>query len=677
MFRSTTSLTALASCGAGLRNELRRFAADTSGNMSYLAIVGSLVMMIFGGVGVDMMHAELKRTKVQNTLDRAVLAAANLDNVQAPETVVRDYLTVMGLGDALTTVQIEQDLSSKRVAARGEASIQSGFMSLIGVDSLDSSGLAAAEHYSSNLEISMVLDVSGSMGRNSKIDNLRDAAQEFVNILMPPGTDTGVSISVIPYNATVNMGATVSQYFALDRQHFHSACAEFTATSFAATALAPDTPLQQVGHFDPYSRSTAGGHTPYQWCRDGDNAAIVPHSSDATQLKTQIAALEAWGNTAIDVGMKWGTALLDPAARPAVQAMADDGLVAVSNAARPVDFDVNNTMKYIVVMTDGENTTQFDLPDSMKDPGAMTGVWVNTKGTETFADDDYSVRLERYSTSTDITDYFPTYSKDISNVVFYFDTNNDGIHDIAHKIEGFPDGGPKDVDDFLEGAIATLIGTDADLTDSAQFMGASVKAGRTSLYYGVNNDTNGSLPDLGPVMNHETIPGRTYNYSTFDFTSWSTGTEIAKYYWTRTASDWSERYQSTVDGVGGDPDHVHELNYIELYDRFGTQAAASYLFSQPVNHGFISNARYHTISQPYEVVAGPNSADARLDAICDSAKAQGIVVFAIGFEAPSRGLEAMSNCASSPAHFFDVEGADLHDTFAGIARTITQLRLTQ
>ena len=75
MFRSTTSHRALAPNGSGIRDRLFGFAADTSGNMSYLAIVGSLVMMVFGGVGVDMMHAELKRTKVQNTLDRAVLAA--------------------------------------------------------------------------------------------------------------------------------------------------------------------------------------------------------------------------------------------------------------------------------------------------------------------------------------------------------------------------------------------------------------------------------------------------------------------------------------------------------------------------------------------------------------------------------------------------------------------------
>jgi hypothetical protein len=37
----------------------------------------------------------------------------------------------------------------------------------------------------------------------------------------------------------------------------------------------------------------------------------------------------------------------------------------------------------------------------------------------------------------------------------------------------------------------------------------------------------------------------------------------------------------------------------------------------------------------------------------------------------------MANCASSPAHFFRVEGAELEKTFYSIGRAINQLRLTQ
>ena len=37
----------------------------------------------------------------------------------------------------------------------------------------------------------------------------------------------------------------------------------------------------------------------------------------------------------------------------------------------------------------------------------------------------------------------------------------------------------------------------------------------------------------------------------------------------------------------------------------------------------------------------------------------------------------MSNCASSPSHYFQVEGVEIKDAFEAIARQINQLRLTQ
>ncbi|MGP6087477.1 pilus assembly protein TadG-related protein [Antarctobacter jejuensis] len=654
------------------------FWSDQSGNMSYLAIVGSLVMMVFGGVGVDMMHAELKRNKVQNTLDRAVLAAANIENTQDPDQVVRDYLTAMGMGDALTSVEIEQSLTSKSVTARGEATISSDFMSLIGVNTLDASGLATAVHASANNEISLILDVSGSMGWNGKIGNLRVAANEFVDILLPEGASGSLTtISIVPYNASVNMGTQLPEYFAMNRLHSYSNCAVFPQSAFGNSGIDPTSPLEQQGQFDPYSTSTLPGDTPRQWCRDGNNAAILPHSADRVQLKAHIDSLEAWGNTAIDVGMKWGTALLDPETRAVTEGLVDDGLVDAVHITRPASYADPETSKFIVVMTDGENTTQYDLPASLKNPGSGTGVWVNTKGTETYADDDYSVRLDTFDSP--VTDYFPPWAQDISNIVVYFDTNGDGVHDVAHKIEGFPDNGPRDVDDFITGTVGYMIAADASLTDSAQFMGVSIKGGvQTTSYFAVKDDLNGPLPDTGPTTNTGPIPGTTYQYNTFDFTTYaSTGGDVSMYYWTRFSGDPAERYQSTVDGLGTNPAFVMELNHNDLFDRFGTRAAADLLFEQAELDGYISSGTYNLIRSPYGVVAGPNAADNRLEAICDAAKDQGIVVFAIGFEAPQRGLDAMANCASSPAHFFDVQGADLEDTFASIANTITQLRLTQ
>ena len=70
-------------------------------------------------------------------------------------------------------------------------------------------------------------------------------------------------------------------------------------------------------------------------------------------------------------------------------------------------------------------------------------------------------------------------------------------------------------------------------------------------------------------------------------------------------------------------------------------------------------------------------ADTRLSDICGEARDENLVIYAIAFEAPTRGVNAMSDCASSASHFFDVEGAELTETFQSIASTINQLRLIQ
>ena len=70
-------------------------------------------------------------------------------------------------------------------------------------------------------------------------------------------------------------------------------------------------------------------------------------------------------------------------------------------------------------------------------------------------------------------------------------------------------------------------------------------------------------------------------------------------------------------------------------------------------------------------------ADGMLDNICNAAKTQGIVVWSIGFEVSDYSAGVMQNCASSPSHFFRVEGVEISDAFEAIAKQINQLRLTQ
>ena len=88
-----------------------------------------------------------------------------------------------------------------------------------------------------------------------------------------------------------------------------------------------------------------------------------------------------------------------------------------------------------------------------------------------------------------------------------------------------------------------------------------------------------------------------------------------------------------------------------------------------VNSYYHSNWKYtkYTSSQ----------ADSMLSSICTAAKNEGIVIWSVGFEVSTYSASVMESCASSPSHFFRVEGVEISEAFSAIASQINQLRLTQ
>ncbi|WP_159441599.1 VWA domain-containing protein [Roseivivax lentus] len=663
------------------RDFLQHFWTEQDGSMSYLALTTALIMMAFGGIGVDLMHAELKRTKIQNALDRAVLAAAAIENERDAETVVRDYFRVQGIEGTLVNISPVEHMNYRRVTANGQQFMPTNFMQLLGIDNLHAEGLATAENGIANIEVALILDISGSM-TGSKLEQLKKAASTFVdNALSSEASKASTSISIVPFNATVNMGTTLPDYIAFDRQHEYSSCAVFADDAFTQTALDASTPLEQLGEFDPYSTDTVAGQADQHWCHGGDTASIVVHSSDPNALKNQIATLTAGGNKAIDVGMKWGVSLLDPTARDVVRKMVEDGLIKADHAQRPAEYRAGETQKYIVLMTDGKNTTQYDLKPELKSSDALTGIYVNTQGTEDLADDDYSVRVDPVPNLT--TDHFPAWAQAISNFVMYFDVDHDGAWDVAHKVEDMPDMAPRDLDAFLDKAVKLAAANDPSIGGIQQLTGASIKGGvQTSLHFAVRDNQNGPLPDQGPVMNTGPLPGETWTFADVEAISASTegtteGDGPHSYFWTRLAEIEDARYQPSIDGLESNPANVHELTYNDLFHRFGTRVAAELLLERPYTDGLVDSERYETLTSPYRVIADGSVADGRLSQVCGAAKENGVVVYAIGVEAPEEGRAAMRDCASSPSHFFDVEGDDLENTFSGIARNLTELRLIQ
>ena len=105
------------------------------------------------------------------------------------------------------------------------------------------------------------------------------------------------------------------------------------------------------------------------------------------------------------------------------------------------------------------------------------------------------------------TDHFPTWAQDISNVVFYFDTNGDGEIDYSVKVDGFPSSGHgdwigNDLDVYYEQMRDYVIANDANLSAADPVIGVSIKGGiQTTSFFRVEGDENCAEPDLGPTDN--------------------------------------------------------------------------------------------------------------------------------------------------------------------------------
>jgi len=559
---------------------LARFARREDGTVTAFAVMLFVIMVGASGIAIDVMRYETQRTQLQYTLDRAVLAAASLTQPYDPEGVVRDYFSIAGLEGYRLDVRVDEGLNFRRVHAYAELETRSLFMQLFGVRVMTSPAIGAAEERVRNIEISMVLDISGSMGQNNRMTNMRPAARDFVAEVLAANTNVQnenlVSVSIVPYNGMVNSGAMIDSVFTFDDVHSASNCPRFLPEDFLTTAIDPSVPIRRIAHWD-YNRRSSDQAFQSAYCPTNQRGAILAWQHQVEPLHTVINNLPVGGWTAIDVGMRWGVALLDPAAAPAVGDLIAAGQVHSDFGSRPAPYRDEDpstvlddeTVKVVVLMTDGANTNQYDLRDVYDNAGRYIGY------REGYAPIFYDIDEDQYS-------------------VWWEDQGQFWI----------PTGDPREPNGYWQ----------------ATPYGGWSQYGITSAEF--NEDRANAF-----------VPSEA-----------SGGTVLL----------WADLWANyTAEWIS------------EEWFEEPARASGNWTFHDQV----ASNSSYR--------FAGQTEGDTNLRAICDAARENGIIVFSIGFETPSGGEAVMRYCASSDAHYYDVEGLEISQAFASIARTINQLRLIQ
>ena len=361
------------------------FRKDDSGSILVIGLVFFFLMVAFSGMSLDMIRYEMTRSKIQGTADRAVLSAASVSQKLTATEVVTDYFTKEDLLPYMQPVaQGQSGLNFRTVTAKAEVELPSLFMHFVGVKDLTATAVSTATEKVTNVEVSLVLDISGSMNSNNKLQLLKNAAVEFVETVLTEDQaivsgSQKVAVSLVPYAAQVNAGRPLLTQFEVANWQESSFCVDFTMNDFNSATIDTINPLNGAGHFDPYGGSSSNPTPTDFYCPTpamNKGAEVVALSGDIDALTGKIRSMTAGGYTSIDLGLKWGAALLDPTMRGAVSGLIADGEVNSDYEGRPANYRSNNMMKVIILMTDGENVAHIAMKDQYK--SGPSNFFINT-----------------------------------------------------------------------------------------------------------------------------------------------------------------------------------------------------------------------------------------------------------------------------------------------------------
>jgi len=373
-----------------IKQHLKAYRRNDDGSMAILSLYFFILFLIMGGLGLAVMRHEMNRAKLSVTTDAAVLAAAGMPSgstVAEIKAVVEDYFAKNDLSQNLNAIDtdgigvddIVTSLNSTKVTASASMTMNTYLLKLVGVDTLKANTGGTAEIATPKLEVSLVLDVSGSMGGN-KIAALKVAAKQFVTTILNSGDPGDISISLIPFSMGVTPPDTVFNALnidmIIDQANNYSNCIVFKGSDFSNAAIDPATPYRQQIYAQinssnnvPYSTSTKTSSVFWRSCYMNPYFEILPYSMSETALHAKIDSLQARGMTSGHLGVKWGTALLDPAFQPVAAALKGTGEMNNTLANVPSSWGQSQTLKIIVMMGDGANTTTyyFNDPNSLID----------------------------------------------------------------------------------------------------------------------------------------------------------------------------------------------------------------------------------------------------------------------------------------------------------------------
>jgi Flp pilus assembly protein TadG len=303
--------------------KFQQLCTNQMGNVAMMFGLAVIPLILAAGTAIDYSRIANAKSNLIAGLDASALyAAAITGQTQAQmKALAQGYLdkNYANTGDAPLTAFELQNFAD-RVEVNGTVNVRTWFMSVAGITDVDVNASSQIMKAGNSIEVSLVLDVTGSMA-GTKIANLKDSANSFVDTVVADNQWPYYSkVAVVPFSIGVNLssyadaargtltpGTCISPGCAIYRFNYGGSQKNYVGTNCGTERIGPAAYTDGSAASNPIGRLYLSAAA----ACDGISP-LIPLTSDRTVLHNTINSLVATGSTAGQVGMAWGWYTISP-----------------------------------------------------------------------------------------------------------------------------------------------------------------------------------------------------------------------------------------------------------------------------------------------------------------------------------------------------------------------------
>lgn len=355
------------------------------GGIAIMAALVAFPLILATTLAIEYSRVTYVETRLKIAVDAAAIAGARYNLATAQQTAIRFFKANFpdGFMDINPTPVVTILNNNSRIRVAVNTTVPAILGLIVGKTGYNISTASEVDRQTTRLEIAMVLDTTGSMVDSNKIQSLRTAASNFIDVLSGVATNTQqlnstIYISLVPYVAAVNVGTNRTAWLSNPSVVTGSFPSKvpWQGCVYARTDLNEETDIPKVNAKWPtyFTASTyvknkksyndyvvnSNGTITVMYVPSGNppvdvgpnrscGKPIVPLTNNYTALKTAISNLSpvGGGGTLSNLGLVWGWRTISPNWTGTVWGW--------GGVVDPVAYNTPNTRKSLVIMTDGMN----------------------------------------------------------------------------------------------------------------------------------------------------------------------------------------------------------------------------------------------------------------------------------------------------------------------------------